>query len=243
MPEINSGTTDTDTGRIIVIPTPIGNLGDISTRQREALLSCDVLACEDTRVTKALLAKLGLSLAPDVKVFSHREENEDRSAESLVEMVRASKTVGLLCDAGTPGLSDPGFRLMRRARSEGLPVTPLPGPFAASTALCASGLPTDGFWFVGFLPPKSSARRRFLEENRNFPHTLIFYESVHRVAKFLGEIVEVLGHDRTIAVARELTKLHETSVVGRAENVQRSVLSGSLKGEFVIMIAKAGFNL
>jgi len=146
-------------------------------------------------------------------------------------------------DAGTPGLSDPGFRVVRACRRRGLPVVPVPGPSALVTVLSAAGLPTNGFLFTGFLPPKSAARRAFLEKYRDFGYTLAFYESCHRIDKFAAEMVAVLGPDRIVCIAREVTKLHETFLVGAAGDVEARLLKGSLKGEFVVLIAPADFRL
>jgi len=146
-------------------------------------------------------------------------------------------------DAGTPGLSDPGFRLVRACRKRGLPVVPVPGPSALIAVLSASGLPTNGFLFVGFLPAKSSARLAFLDQYRDFPYTLALYESCHRIGKFVDEIVEKLGPERAICTAKEVTKVHETFLVGPAAEVRARLAKISLKGEFVVLIAPADFQL
>jgi 16S rRNA (cytidine1402-2'-O)-methyltransferase len=228
------------TGTLRVVATPIGNLGDASPRCREALGSADLIACEDTRVAAKLLAALALESPP---LISYRDANETASAEGLVEKLRQGQTVAVLPDAGTPGISDPGFRLVRLCHREGIPVVPVPGPSACVAALSASGLPSDRFYFVGFLPPKSAARRRFLAAHADFPSTIILYESVHRIEKLLDEIVGELGPGRVLSVARELTKKFETILSGPAESVRAAVLDRSRKGEFTVLLAPQDFRL
>src|SRR6185369_3153266 len=155
----------------------------------------------------------------------------------------AGKSLAVVSDAGTPGLSDPGFRLVRACRRRGLPVVPVPGPSALTAVLSASGLPTNAFFFAGFLPPKSAARLAFLEKHRDFPHMLALYESCHRIEKFADEIVATLGPARVVCLAREVTKLHETFLVGPAADVRARLAAGSRKGEFTVLIAPADFVL
>ncbi|MGB0184764.1 MAG: 16S rRNA (cytidine(1402)-2'-O)-methyltransferase [Opitutales bacterium] len=228
-------------GCLILVATPIGNLGDISTRAQEALSQADCIACEDTRVTGKLLAKLGIDSKPEL--LSYRNENEKNLAQPLAERIAGGQKIVLVADAGTPAISDPGFRLVRACRQLGLPVTAVPGPCAAVTALALSGLPSDGFLFVGFLPPKRAARLRFFNEYQDFEYTIILYESCHRIAKCMDDLVETLGADRAISVGRELTKLHETVHSGPASEVRERVAQASQKGEFVITIAKNGYIL
>jgi len=232
-----------DNGRIgilFVVATPIGNLGDASPRAREILGSVAIIACEDTRVTGKLLARWEI---PRPTLLSYREENESERTPGLLAELEAGRDVALASDAGTPTISDPGFRLVRACRAAGISVRAVPGPSACVAALSVSGLPSDRFFFAGFLPPKSAARRRFLEEHRGFPSTIILYESVHRIEKLLSEVVEVLGEERVIAVSRELTKKFETSSVGPAGEVREEVLSRARKGEYVVVIAPEGFSL
>ena len=172
---------------------------------------------------------------------AYHEHNETEAAERLADQVAQGKSVAVVSDAGTPGLSDPGFRLVRACRRRGLPVVPVPGASALVAVLSASGLPTNGFLFVGFLPPKSAARTAFLQKHRNFDYTLAVYESCHRIDKFAAEIVEVLGADRVICIAKEVTKLHETFLTGLAGDVQARLAKMSLKGEFVVLIAPKDF--
>jgi 16S rRNA (cytidine1402-2'-O)-methyltransferase len=229
------------TGQLTLVAAPIGNLGDMTPRAIETLKTIDVIACEDTRVTGKLLSKLGIEKT--VPLISYREENETYMAGELADRIEAGERIALISDAGMPAISDPGFRLVRECRKRGLSVTAAPGVTAATTALALSGLPSDGFLYVGFLPPKSAARKRFFEGKRDFEYTIIVYESCHRIGKFLNDLVEILGEDRCISVGRELTKLHETVHTGSAAQVRDRVASGSQKGEFVVCIAKSGFAL
>jgi len=226
-------------GHLYVVATPIGNLADLTDRARAILGAADLVACEDTRTTGTLLARLGLRR----ELVAYHEHNETEAAERLVERLAAGASVALVSDAGTPGLSDPGFRLVRACRRRGLPVVPVPGPSALAAVLSASGLPTNGFLFVGFLPPKSSARVAFFGQHRDFPYTLALYESCHRIDKAVAEIVATLGAPRVICVAKEVTKLYETFLVGAAGEVQARLAQTSLKGEFVLLIAPADFVL
>ena len=229
------------TGCLTLVATPIGNLGDMPTRANEALQAADCIACEDTRVTGKLLSKLGIESRPEL--LSYRNENEQALAEPLTARIADGQQIALVADAGTPAISDPGFRLVRACRKNGLKVTAIPGPCAAVTALALSGLPSDGFLFVGFLPPKRAARIRFFEAHQDFGYTLILYESCHRISKCLDDLIEILGPSRSISVSRELTKLHETVHSGPATEVRERVAQASQKGEFVISIAKKNYAL
>ena len=226
-------------GHLYVVATPIGNLADLTERARAILASVDLVACEDTRTTGALLTRFGLRK----ELVAYHEHNETEAAERLAEQLAAGKSVAIVSDAGTPGLSDPGFRIVRACRRRGLPVVPVPGPSALTAVLSASGLPTNGFLFVGFLPSKSAARIAFFEKYRDFDYTLVLYESCHRIDKAVDEIVATLGGTRVICVAKEVTKLHETFFVGSAADVQARLAKASLKGEFVLLIAPVDFVL
>lgn len=226
-------------GKLYVVATPIGNLSDLSERARAILGAADLVACEDTRTTGMLLHRLGLSR----DLVSYHEHNEREAAERLALLLASGKSVALVSDAGTPGLSDPGFRLVRECRRRGVPVVPVPGPSAVIAAISASGLPTNGFFYAGFLPPKSSARRAFFGQYREFGYTLALYESGHRISLAVDEIAEILGPGRVIAVAKEITKLHESFLVGPAGDVRTRLARTSLKGEFVLLIAPADFAL
>jgi 16S rRNA (cytidine1402-2'-O)-methyltransferase len=226
-------------GVLRLVATPIGNLGDCSPRAADALRSSDLIACEDTRVTAKLLAHLGIA----VPTTSYREENERRKAIELADRIESGQKISLVSDAGFPGISDPGFRLVRECRRRQLTVTPFPGPNAALTALAASGLPTDKFLYLGFLAAKTSSRRKAFQQWIDFPGTLVLYESKHRITKCLADMEDVFGAERCTCVAREMTKLHESFHVGTLEFVRQSVLAGSLKGEFVILVAPRDYHL
>ncbi len=226
-------------GHLYVVATPIGNLADLTGRARAILGAVDLVACEDTRTTGAMLARLGIRR----ELVAYHEHNETEAAGRLADLLAGGKSIAVVSDAGTPGLSDPGFRVVRACRRRGLPVVPVPGPSALTAVLSASGLPTNGFLFVGFLPPKSAARTAFLEKHREFPYTLALYESCHRIDKAVDEIVATLGPVRVICVAKEITKLHETFLVGPAREVQTRLTQASLKGEFVLLIAPFSFEL
>ena len=226
-------------GHLYVVATPIGNLADLTERGRAILAAVDVVASEDTRTTGALLNRLGLRR----NLVAYHEHNERDAARQLADQVAAGTSVAIVSDAGTPGLSDPGFRVVRECRRRGLPVVPVPGASAVTAVLSASGLPTNGFLFVGFLPPKSAARIAFFEKHRDFDYTLALYESCHRIGKAVDELVHALGADRVICVAKEVTKLHETFFTGRAAEVQAQLAKASLKGEFVLLVAPATFVL
>jgi 16S rRNA (cytidine1402-2'-O)-methyltransferase len=224
-------------GHLYVVATPIGNLADLTDRARAILGAVDVVACEDTRTTGTMLTRLGLHR----ELTPYHEHNETEAAERLADQIAQGKSVAVVSDAGTPGLSDPGFRIVRACRRRGLPVVPVPGASALTAVLSAAGLPTNGFLFAGFLPPKSAARIAFLNKYRDFDYTVALYESCHRIDKFAAEIVEVLGADRIICIAKEVTKLHETFHVGLAGDVQARLAKASLKGEFVVLIAPKDF--
>ncbi|MBD3347595.1 MAG: 16S rRNA (cytidine(1402)-2'-O)-methyltransferase [Candidatus Eisenbacteria bacterium] len=204
-------------GRLYVVATPIGNLDDISARAIDVLRSVDAIAAEDTRRTRKLLSRYEIG----TPLVSHHEHNEDRAARRVVERILGGHSVALVSDAGTPLISDPGYRLVRLAADEGIDVVAVPGPSAVTAALSVSGLPPLPFRFEGFLPRKKAARRRKLESLAGERATLIFYVSPHRVGAVLSDLVETLG-DRPAALARELTKIHE--------EVRRAPLSELLDG-------------
>ncbi len=226
-------------GHLYVVATPIGNLADLTERARAILTAVDLVASEDTRTTGAMLNRLGFHKT----LVAYHEHNETETAERLADQLAAGKSIALVSDAGTPAISDPGFRLVRACRRRHLPVIPVPGPSALTAVLSASGLPTNGFLYVGFLPPKSAARIAFFEKYRDFDYTLALYESCHRIDKAVDEIVATLGEQRTICLAKEVTKLHETFLVGPAASVRDRLAKLSLKGEFVLLIAPADFIL
>ena len=223
-------------GVLHVVATPIGNLEDLTLRALRILGEVDLVACEDTRRTGALLRAHGISTS----TTSYFEQNERWKGERILAALRSGRCVALVSDAGTPGLSDPGFRLVRDARAEGLPVLPVPGPSAAVAALSVSGLPTDRFLFVGFLPARAGPRRRALEELVSARSTLVFYESPIRVTRALAAMAEVLG-DREAFLCREATKVHEEYVRGRLlELAELLAARSSVRGEIVLVVAGAG---
>lgn len=222
-------------GVLYVVATPIGNLEDITLRGVRILREADRVACEDTRQTRKLLEHYGISTS----AVSYHEHNEAARAAELVARMEAGETIALVSDAGTPLVSDPGYRLVAAAIEAGIRVVPVPGPSAAVAALSASGLATDAFEFRGFLPPKTSERRRVLEEAKASRATLIFYEAPHRIVEALDDVASVLGA-RRVAVARELTKLHEEFLRGTAAEVRdRLAARPSVKGEITLLIGKA----
>ncbi len=220
-------------GILYVVATPIGNLEDITARAARILSEVDLIACEDTRHTRKLLNHLGI----DTKTISYHEHNERERVEKLCLMLESGKNLALVSDAGTPLISDPGFRIVNAAIERGISIVPLPGAAAFVAALCASGLPTDQFYFAGFLPARAVARRSKLEELAAIPATLVFYEAPHRIGVALRDAADVLGN-REAAVARELTKLHEEFARGRLrELADRFAGNANIRGEIVLMIS------
>lgn len=216
-----------------IVATPIGNLGDLSARAREALATADLVACEDTRRTGRLLAHLGL----EAKLVSLHEHNERRRLPRLLDELEDGATIALVSDAGTPLVSDPGFVLAREVLAAGLPVEAIPGPSALLAALVLSGLPPHPFTFAGFPPPKRGKRRTFFERFAPLDHTLVFYLSPHRLEAELTDAHEILG-DRPAALARELTKLHEEVLRGTLGELTTAIAErgGSLKGELTLVV-------
>jgi 16S rRNA (cytidine1402-2'-O)-methyltransferase len=217
---------------LIVVATPIGNAADITLRALEALRTADAIACEDTRVTGKLLAIHGLS----AKLIAYHDHNAERVRPLLIERLERGETVALVSDAGTPLVSDPGYRLVRECIARGIKVTPLPGASSLLAALTVAGLPTDRFLFAGFLPAKSAARRAALAELAAVPATLVFYESPHRLAAALADMTEILGA-RDAAVARELTKLYEEVRRGPLADLADFYAGAPApKGEIVVVV-------
>jgi 16S rRNA (cytidine1402-2'-O)-methyltransferase len=225
-------------GTLYLVATPIGNLEDITHRAVRLLGEVDLIACEDTRHTRKLLNHYGIK----TKTISYHEHNERERANELLKQLKAGMDVAVVSDAGTPGISDPGFRLASLAAENDVRVIPVPGPSALLAALVASGLPTDEFYFGGFLPARSGARRSRLLELQSLATTLIFYEAPHRIAATLRDAQAVLG-DRVAVVARELTKLHEEIVRGRlSELAARFAASENARGEIVLLIDRQREN-
>ncbi len=224
-------------GTLHVVATPIGNLGDLSPRARQVLADVAAICAEDTRHTRQLLAHAGIE-RPLVPLHEH---NEDAQAERLVARLLAGDSLALVSDAGTPLVSDPGFRLVRAARAAGVKVSPVPGPCAFIAALSVAGLPSDRFVFEGFLPAKASARRERLAALAAEPRTLAFYESSHRIADTLADMRDAFGADRPAVLARELTKLFETVLDGSLADLAQRVATDAdqRKGEFVVLVQGA----
>jgi 16S rRNA (cytidine1402-2'-O)-methyltransferase len=221
---------------LYLVATPIGNLEDITLRALRVLKEADLIACEDTRQTQKLLNHYGIT----TRTTSYHEHNEMTRAPGLVLELEQGARVALVSDAGMPGISDPGFRLISLAIRHHVPVVPIPGASAFLAALVASGLPTDSFRFSGFLPAKRGQRRDLLESVRDSPRTQVFYEAPHRLTDALRDIAEVLGPGRHIVVAREVTKIHEEFLRGRADEVLQAITArGEIKGEITLLIGKA----
>ncbi len=222
-------------GTLYLVGTPIGNLEDITLRALRVLKEVSVIACEDTRQTQKLLEHYGI----ETPRISYHEHNEFTRAAELVMRLEQGQSIGLVTDAGMPGISDPGFRLVTLAARRKIPIVPVPGPSAFLSALVASGLPTDTFRFSGFVPSKEGQRAKVLENIRNSPRTQVFYEAPHRVLDTLKEVVQVLGGERPVVVAREVTKLHEEFIRGSAAEVLRELESReTIKGEITLLIGK-----
>jgi 16S rRNA (cytidine1402-2'-O)-methyltransferase len=221
-------------GTVFLVATPIGNLQDISMRALETLKTVDLIACEDTRHTRKLLTHFGIS----ARLVSYHEHNEQQRAEELAELLIEGKSIAVVSDAGTPAICDPSFRIVQKAYEIGARVVPIPGAAAFVSGLIASGLPTDSFFFGGFLPSKKGERQNRLREVKEIPATLVFYETPHRLVKSLADCAEILGN-RQCAVARELTKLHEEIVRGDLRELIDKFAEKQTKGEIVLIIEKA----
>jgi 16S rRNA (cytidine1402-2'-O)-methyltransferase len=220
---------------LYLVGTPIGNLEDITLRALRVLREVDIIACEDTRHTQKLLNHYGIAS----RVTSYHEHNESQRAADLVRQLRQGTRIALVTDAGMPGISDPGFRLISLALEQHIPVIPVPGPSAFLTALAASGLPTDSFRFQGFLPSRRGQKRQALDTIKSSPQTEVFYEAPHRLKETLEDIAEVLGASRHIVIARELTKIHEEFLRGPAANLLSEIAGREeIKGEITLLVAK-----
>jgi 16S rRNA (cytidine1402-2'-O)-methyltransferase len=229
--------TNEAAGRLYVVATPIGNLGDLSARACEILKSCALIAAEDTRHTGVLLKHFGIE-TPQMSLHDH---NEQQRTPDILSRLRQGAAIALVSDAGTPAISDPGFELVRAAAAAGIDVVAIPGPCAAIAALCIGGLPTARFCFEGFLPARGAARRKRLAQLVSEPRTLVLYESPHRVKEMLEDCVEAFGGDRSATVAREITKLHETTYRGSLrELLARAGADADFgRGEIVLVLAGA----
>ena len=221
-------------GTLFVVATPIGNLEDLSPRARQTLAEVDLVAAEDTRHTGRLLSHLGVK----TRQFALHDHNEQEAAQALIEDLKNGKSVALVSDAGTPLLSDPGYRLVQSAHRSGIPVSPLAGPSSLTAALSVAGLPTDRFCFEGFPPSKRAARQEWFQALASERRTMVFFESVHRIGASLADMVKVFGADRPAFIGRELTKLHEQCVLATLGELTRQINDTSIvtKGEFVIVV-------
>lgn len=217
---------------LYLVATPIGNLGDITLRALETLRAADVVASEDTRKTGLLLKHFDIQKPQ----LSFHEHNEERAGERILALLQEGKTVAVVTNAGTPGISDPGFTIVRKAIAAEIPFTLVPGPTGLIMALVLSGLPVHSFTFRGFPPRKSGPRKRFLEVDRDSPHTLLFYESPYRLEAFLRDALDVYG-DRSAALANDLTKKFEAVQRGSLSSLLAGVQETDLKGEYIVVIA------
>jgi len=224
-------------GTLFVVATPIGNLEDLTPRARQTLATVDLVAAEDTRHTQRLLSNIGAKPA----LMAVHDHNEERALHRVIEALESGKDVALVSDAGTPLVSDPGFRLVRRAHEKGIRIVPLPGASALTAALSVAGLPTDRFCFEGFAPSRQAARKQWLQGLAGEQRSIVMYESVHRIADCLADLVAIFGADRQAFIGRELTKMHEQCVQESLGELQRRVDSGDItsKGEFVLVISGA----
>ena len=217
-------------GKLFVVATPIGNLEDITLRAIRTLKECDFILCEDTRRAKILLKHYGI----EKPLISYFEGNEEKRIPEVIDLLREGKNIALISDAGTPLISDPGYRLVKRCREEGIDVLPVPGPSAVIAALSVSGLETDRFMFLGFPPQKIGKRRKLLKEIKDFEGSIVFYVSPYDIKEFLEEVLEVLG-DRRVCICREMTKFFEEYLYGKLSEVKDKVKE---KGEFVVIVGK-----
>ncbi len=221
-------------GTLYIVATPIGNLEDITLRAIRVLKEVDRIACEDTRHTRKLLEHYGIGKP----LVSYHEHNETAATLALIDRLLAGESIALVSDAGTPLISDPGYRVAAVARERGITVTPIPGPSALLAALAASGLPTDAFHFAGFLPARRAERRRVLEALASIPATLVCYEAPHRILETLADIEELMGAQHVV-LARELTKIHEEFLTGDARSLRETLASRpAIKGEITLLIAR-----
>lgn len=221
-------------GVLYVVATPIGNLGDMTFRAIETLKNVSLIACEDTRVTRKLLSHFSIH----THTTSYHEHNADTARPALLARLEAGESIALVSDAGTPLISDPGYKLVHDARAKNIQVIPIPGASAAIAALCASGLPTDQFYFIGFLPDQKKARAQLLERVKSLPTTLVIYEAARNLPEIIAALAEALGN-RTATVAREITKLHEEFITLPLGELAAHYASLEPKGEAVILIAPA----
>ena len=224
-------------GKLYVVATPIGNLDDLSYRAEHTLKSVSIIAAEDTRTSKKLLNNFNIS----TKLIAYHNHNEIHQSKSIVKILKNGDSVALISDAGTPGISDPGYRVVNLALREDINVVSIPGPCSLTAALSISGLPTDRFYFEGFLPPKKGRKTRF-ELFQRLPATIVIFESPYRIIRTLNDIYNHLG-DRVISVCRELTKMYEEVLLCSISDAINHFTSKKVKGELIILIAKDGYSL
>ena len=224
-------------GKLYVVASPIGNMDDISKRAIDILSKVNIIAAEDTRVTRKILTKYDIN----THMQSYHESNEIKKSDYFVGQLLDGNDIAVISDAGMPCLSDPGYRLVNKARKKNINVFSIPGPSSITSALSISGLPTDSFYFCGFLP-KKKGRKAKLEFLSQLPTTLVFFEAPYRVVKTLNDIYNVMG-DRVVSICREITKRYEENYFGKITEVKASIDMVKIKGEFVIMIAKEGYAL
>ena len=224
-------------GTLFIVATPIGNLEDLTPRARQALAEVDLIAAEDTRHTGRLLSHIGVK----TRLLALHDHNEEQAVSGVIAALQSGQSVALVSDAGTPLVSDPGYRLVRAAHQSGIVVSPIPGVSAVTAALSVAGLPTDRFCFEGFLPPKKVARSNMLDALAHETRTLVFYESVHRIAETLDDMCRVFGEERAAFIGRELTKMHEQCVQETLGSLKHKIDDGTIvgKGEFVVVVAGA----
>lgn len=222
-------------GKLYIVSTPIGNLEDITLRAIRILKEADLIACEDTRTTRKLLSRYAI----DKPLIGYHEHNEIEKSKELLSLLEGGKSIAMVSDAGTPGISDPGYRLVKLASEHGIDVLPVPGPSAVVSALCVSGLPTSSFAFFGFLPRTKKRLTDYLGTIKSYPETLVFYESPKRVMKTLRVMLEVFG-DRNISFSREITKLYEETLRGKISGVLETLGKRSeIKGEVTLVVEGA----
>ncbi|MDR2806906.1 MAG: 16S rRNA (cytidine(1402)-2'-O)-methyltransferase [Puniceicoccales bacterium] len=226
-------------GKLFVVGTPIGNLNDITFRAIETLRQCALIACEDTRVAAHLLNRFKITAT----LIAYHDKNEQIQVDDLLQRIKAGTSIALICDAGTPTISDPGFRIVRACRKNNIEVTPIPGSCALTTALSASGLPTNRFLFLGFPGHKDSERIKVLGQYAAFEATLIFYESCHRIEKFLNNVLNNYGPYRIVSLCKEMTKIHEMILTAPIGDLVEKIKKITIKGEFVLLIAPPNYQL
>ena len=226
------GTQKAEPGVLYVVSTPLGNLGDLTLRSIRILETCDCIACETPNITKKLLSALHVE---GKQLFTYRDAGEEKSAQHICEKLKAGLSVALVSDAGTPTISDPGYRLIKLCREFDIPVSPIPGACASTAALSVSGFPSNQFLFLGFLPIKRGPQQKILDAYRDFRGTLIIYESPYRIQKLLQFFKEIFEPQRLIFVAREITKLNETFYRGTVDAMNPNIYPN--KGEYVVLIA------